>query len=239
MDLTMPATLTTDTPALVADLPLLRLLHLVSPSLPIGSFTYSQGIEWAVEAGWIQSADDLASWLDNLLHTGMMFLDLPILQRLYQAVEQEDRAALQHWIDYLNASRETGELWQEEKNRGRALTDLLIALEIPLAARWKPVLARNQAAAFAVAAVHWHIPLPQAAYGYVWSWLENLVLAAVKIIPLGQTQGQKILHRMAPQLPGIVTAGLRVSDEAIGASSPALAIASSRHETQYTRLFRS
>lgn len=224
---------------MTTDLALLRLLHLVSPTLPIGSFTYSQGIEWAVECGWIKTADDLENWLENLLHTGMAYLDLPILQRLYAAVEQQDRDLLQYWISYLNASRETGELLQEEKNRGRALTDLLIALEIPQAATWKPQLAQNQAAAFAFAAVHWRIPLQQAAYGYVWSWLENLVLAAVKIIPLGQTQGQKILHSMTPLLPAVVQAGLAVGDEDIGASSPALAIASSRHETQYTRLFRS
>lgn len=223
----------------ITDLPLLRLLHLVSPSLPIGSFTYSQGIEWAVEYGWIKTADALESWLENLLHTGMTYLDLPILQRMYTAVEKQDTEMLQYWIDYLNASRETAELLQEEKNRGRALTDLLIALEIPQAAEWKPLLAQSQSAAFTLAAVSWQIPVEQVAYGYVWSWLENLVLAAVKIIPLGQTQGQKILHRMVLLLPAVVQTGLAISDEEIGASSPALAIASARHETQYTRLFRS
>jgi urease accessory protein len=224
---------------LSAGLPLLRLMHLVSPSLPIGSFTYSQGIEWAVECGWIKTAEELEAWLENLLHTGMTHLDIPLLQRLYQAVQQQDESVLQYWIDYLNASRETSELLQEEKNRGRALTDLLIGLDIPLAAQWKPVLAQNQAAAFALAAVHWQIPLPQAAAGYLWGWLENSALSAVKIIPLGQTQGQKILHRLTPQIPEVVEHALQVQDEEIGASSPALAIASSRHETQYTRLFRS
>ncbi|MCB1622266.1 MAG: urease accessory protein UreF [Thiothrix sp.] len=231
--------ITTETTGFIPDLPLLRLLHLVSPSLPIGAFTYSQGIEWAVEAGWIKTADELENWLENLLHTGMAQLELPILQRLYVAVEREDPETLQYWIDTLNACRETAELLQEEKNRGRALTDLLVALEIPQAAQWKPVLAHSQCAAFALAAVHWRIPLAQAAYGHVWSWLESLVLAAVKIIPLGQTQGQKILHRMMPLLPEVVAQGLQVADDAIGASAPALAIASSRHETQYTRLFRS
>ena len=221
------------------DLALLRLLHLVSPSLPIGSFTYSQGIEWAVECGWIDTAEALADWLNNLLHHGMMYLDLPVLQRQYTAVTDNDVDALQYWVDYLNASRESSELLQEEKNRGRALTDLLIALDIPQAATWKPLLAQSQSAAFALAAVHWQIPLQQAACGYVWSWLENQVLAAVKIIPLGQTQGQKILHQLTPSIADVVTHGLLVSDEEIGASSPALALASSLHETQYTRLFRS
>ena len=169
---------------MTTDLALLRLMHLVSPSLPIGSFTYSQGIEWAVENDWVNTADDLESWLDNLLHTGLTYLDLPILQRMYHAIEQQDKATLSGWIDYLAASRETRELLVEEKNRGRALTDLLINLGTPLAAEWKPLLAQNQSAAFALAAVHWQIPLQQAAYGYLWSWLENLVLAAVKILSL-------------------------------------------------------
>ncbi len=221
------------------DLALLRLLHLVSPTLPIGSFTYSQGIEWAVECGWVTCPADLRGWLESQLHGSITQLDIPVLQRLYQAVEQRDTARLAHWIDILNASRETSELLLEEKNRGRALTDLLIALEIPHAAAWKPLLAQSQSAAFALAAVHWHIPLQDAAGGYVWSWLENLVLSAVKIIPLGQTQGQKILHQMTPLIPAAVVQGLQVADDDIGAASPALAIASSRHETQYTRLFRS
>jgi urease accessory protein len=221
------------------DLALLRLLHLVSPTLPIGSFTYSQGIEWAVECGWVTSPADLRGWLESQLHGSITQLDIPVLQRLYQAVEQRDTERLAHWIDILNASRETSELLLEEKNRGRALTDLLIALEIPHAAEWKPLLAQSQSAAFALAAVHWQIPLQDAAGGYVWSWLENLVLSAVKIIPLGQTQGQKILHQMTPLIPAAVAQGLQVADDDIGAASPALAIASSRHETQYTRLFRS
>ena len=221
------------------DLALLRLLHLVSPSLPIGSFTYSQGIEWAVEEGWINTAEALENWLDTLLHTSMADVDLPILQRMYQTIEAQDKDKLTHWIDYLNACRETRELLQEEKNRGRAMTDLLIALDLPLARSWKPLFAQSQSAAFALGAVYWHIPYPQSAYGYVWSWLENLVLAAVKIIPLGQTQGQKILHSLTPKIPPIIDHALRVSDEAIGTSSPAMAIASSQHETQYTRLFRS
>ncbi len=221
------------------DLALLRLLHLVSPTLPIGSFTYSQGIEWAVETGWIQTAADLQDWLTDQLQHGMTQLDVPGLQRLSAAIAQGDEVQLAYWIHTLNACRETSELLLEEKNRGRALTDLLIALEIPGAAEWKPLLSQSQSAAFALAARHWQIPLEHAAYGYVWSWLENTVLSAVKIIPLGQTQGQKILHQMTALIPEAVSRGLQIADDEMGASLPALAIASSRHETQYTRLFRS
>jgi urease accessory protein len=221
------------------NLALLRLMQLISPSLPIGSFTYSQGIEWAVESGWIQKADDLSAWLHDQLHSTLQDLDVPILQRCYQAIQQSDEIALTYWIDYLNASRETRELLLEEQQRGRALTDLLLALAIPPVQQYQALLRHNQIAAFAAAASHWQIPLHDAAYGYTWSWLENLVLAAVKIIPLGQTQGQRLLYELSPLIPDIVQTGLQLEDDAIGASNPALAIASSRHETQYTRLFRS
>lgn len=225
--------------AMTEHLALLRLMHLISPTLPIGSFTYSQGIEWAVETGWIKDVASLQTWLVSQLNSSMAQLELPLLKRLYLAWQAEDLQAVEYWIAISNASRETSELLLEEKNRGRALTDLLIALEIPQAAQHKPLLSQSQVAAFALASLHWQVPLEQAAYGYAWSWLENLVLAAVKIIPLGQTQGQKLLHQMMPLLLSVIEQGLNLPDDEIGAAMPALAIASSRHETQYTRLFRS
>lgn len=218
---------------------LLKLMQLVSPSLPIGSFTYSQGIEYAVEWGWIDSDDTLQQWLEDQMLTSIAQLDLPVLQRLYDAAQAGDGAALDEWSQFLLASRETSELRQEEINRGRALANLLIALDVPSARQWKPILASCQAAAFATAAAGWNINYPDAAYGYLWSWLENLVLAAVKIIPLGQTRGQQLLYTMAEKIPDVVASSLEIEDELIGASNPALAIISSRHETQYTRLFRS
>lgn len=220
-------------------LPLARLMHLVSPSLPVGGFTYSQGIEWAVERGWIRDAADLADWLDDQLHHALVYLDLPILARMHCAVRKDDLDAVGSWSDMLLAGRETSELRLEEANRGRALADLLVSLELADAVRWRPALARCQTAGFAFAATRWRIASHDAVLGYAWNWLENLVLAAIKIIPLGQTQGQRILHRLLASLPGIVDASLALDNEDIGASSPALAIASSRHETQYTRLFRS
>jgi urease accessory protein len=218
---------------------LLRLLHLVSPTLPIGAFTYSQGIEWAVEIGWIRSPDDVTTWMIYQLQTSIRCVDIPILKQCYAAITTHDRHALEHWIAILHASRETHELLLEEKQRGRALTDLLCAWKIPIAMEWKSTLAKSQLAAFAVAAMHEHITLETAAQGYVWSWLENMVLSAVKLIPLGQTAGQCILYQLVTHIPETVISGLALPIEDMGASSPALAIASSRHETQYTRLFRS
>ena len=217
----------------------LRLLQLASPTLPIGAFTYSQGLEWAVEAGWVNDLDSLSDWLGGLMYDSLALLELPILARLYRAVEDRDPRRLRHWGERLRASRETRELRLEEHNRARALTTLLIDLEIEQAADWRAELALCQAAPHALASVHWGIALEDSALGYAWGWLENQVAAAVKLIPLGQTDGQRAQLQLAEALPALVDRALALADSDIGAGAPALAIASARHETQYTRLFRS
>jgi urease accessory protein len=221
------------------DLTLLRLLHLASTSLPIGGFAYSQGIEWAVEAGWIRTAADLDAWLADQLESSLARVDLPLLPRMQAAAGTRDAAGLGTLIDLLIASRETAELRLEEGNRGRAFADLLVTWGLEDAADWRPLLARSQAASFAFASAAWSIKPREAASAYAWSWLEGLVLAAVKIVPLGQTPGQQVLARLAGRIPAVVDAALELDDASIGASSPALAIASCAHETQYTRLYRS
>ncbi|MET0090246.1 MAG: urease accessory protein UreF [Candidatus Thiodiazotropha sp.] len=217
----------------------LRLMHLVSPSLPVGAFTYSQGLEWAAECGWVRDRESLRDWIADLLTTGISHLDVPVLARLYQASQADDHAALALWSDTLLAYRETRELGDEERNRGRALASLLPHLGVPVSEVLMPTLRGCQLAGFAHAAAHWSIPLQQAARGYVWGWLENMVLAGVKIIPLGQTAGQATLAELIETIPAAVEDGLALDDEAIGASCLAQALASSRHETQYTRIYRS
>ena len=215
-----------------------RLLQLVSPSLPVGAFTYSQGLEWAVERGWVKDEDQLSEWLDELLRQSMTHLEIPLLARLYRAAETKDHTALVHWSRYLLASRETRELRQEEHQRGRALASLLLDLGI-IEHTQTEIARESQLTGFALAAVHWRIPLREAALGHLWSWLENTTLAGVKLIPLGQTAGQRILARFGEQLPDLIELGLGLADGEIGAGCTAQLIASSRHETQYTRLFRS
>lgn len=229
-----------------AGLPLLRLLQLVSPTLPVGGFTYSQGIEWASEAGWLSDAGQLTAWLGEQLQRGLARVDLPLLLRLQAAAASADERALATWIDLLLAQRETAELRAEEAQRGRALAELLAALGViaalapaHAAERWRQLLSRSQLAGFAVAAEHWRIAPTTALTGYAWAWLENLTLAAVKILPLGQTQGQRVLLDLAAEIPAAVAQAQRLATHEIGTCSAALAIASSCHEAQYTRLFRS
>ncbi len=222
-----------------ADTALLRLLQLCSGSLPIGGFTYSQGIEWAVECGWIKDQATLTDWLADLVDTTLTRVEIPALARLYRACEAGNGQPLAHWSAWLLANRETRELRDEERHRGRALAGLLVDLDVPRAAGWRDTLAGCQSAGFALAAHAWSIPLQQAAQGFAWAWLENLTLAGVKLIPLGQTAGQRLLRDLGDIASQAVDQGLNLNDDDMGASAPALAIASSRHETQYTRLFRS
>lgn len=217
----------------------LRLLHLVTPSLPLGSFAYSQGLEWAVEASWVKHEAELLQWTENLLQTSLTHLDLPLLQRLYESCENRELENFSYWSRYLTASRETRELREEETNRARALAALLPQWQIPTEAAWLEVIKNNHLSGYAFVAHHWGISIDQAAEGYLWSWLENMTLAGVKIIPLGQMAGQRILQACIEQIPDLVRTGLSLHDEEIGLSSPAQAIASSLHETQYTRIYRS
>lgn len=218
---------------------LLRLLHLASPSLPTGAFAYSQGLEWAIAAGWLHDAASLETWLADLLRNSLAHVDIPLLGRMYKACRERNASDLAHWCEQLLALRETHELRMEEKNRGRAMAALLEGLKVPLSAGEKAIVAQSQLAGFALAAARWNIPLPEAAAGYAWSWMENQVLAGIKAIPLGQTEGHRILLQIDETVMAAVVLGLGMEEDAIGASSPALAIASSLHETQYTRLFRS
>jgi urease accessory protein len=195
-------------------------------------------MEWAVECGWVRDAESLQDWIESLLESSMTYLEIPLLKRLHDAAARADNKSFSYWSHYLAASRETRELRLEERNRGRAMASLLPELGIPITAEQLPLLKQCQLACFAHAAHHWRIPLGEAAAAYLWSWLENITLAGVKIIPLGQTMGQKIIAALTTNIPRAVTTGLKVPDEMIGASSTAQAIASTLHETQYTRIYR-
>ena len=224
---------------LASALPSLRLYQLISPTLPTGAFTYSQGLEWAVESGEVHDTHSLKDWLLGLIEDGMAHLEIPVLTRLYQAFSKQDEDGVLYWSRFLLASRETSELREEEINRARALTSLLDKLGLEGVNAHRAALNRCQISGFALAAQCWQIPLEDAALGYAWSWLENQVAAAIKLVPLGQTQGQQVQLSLSDRVPAAVQQGLTLEDTKIGASAPALALVSSHHETQYTRLFRS
>ncbi len=221
------------------DLKLLRLLQLASPNLPVGGFTYSQGLEWAVEAGWVRGAEGFADWQRQQMHDTLGYLDWPLLARLYRACEADDAAAFAHWSWFLLANRETAELRSEECQRGKALTRLLDGWQLAQDPAWRASLELSQLGGMAWLAVHWQIPLRELALGHGFIWLEGAVMAGVKLVPFGQQAAQTLLRDLSEALPAVLQQALNVPDEELGGGLPLLAIASSRHETQYTRLFRS
>jgi urease accessory protein len=221
------------------DLSLLRLLQLVSPGLPIGVYSYSQGLERAVADGWLSTAENAHEWLQGILQHTMTAVDVPILLRLYDAWQQQDQAKIMYWSQFLVACRETAELRAEDRQTGQALAKLLSQLALLDATAWQQHPATTLATLFSLAAVQWNISAKDAALGYLWSWLENQVLCAVKLIPLGQVAGQQLLYSLASNIPHCVNRAERLNDDELGGTAFSLALASSRHEMQYSRLFRS
>ena len=217
----------------------LRLFQLISPSLPVGGFTYSQGLEWAIEAQWVTDTRSLKDWLQSVLAASVATLELPILIRLLNAFNSADEASVVRWTRWLVACRETAELRKEEQQRGAALAKLLHNLGITIPQHLAATVSSCQLTGIALAASQWTIDSQQLCRGYSWSWLENNVVAGVKLIPLGQTHGQQIMLELAEDIPAAAAQAEQIKDADIRSSTPAMAIASSRHETQYTRLFRS
>lgn len=224
---------------MIIDVSLMRLLQLVSPSLPIGSYCYSQGFEHAVEDRWITNDSEASEWISGILENCITQVDLPIIDRLYDAWSQQNIEDVDHWSDTLLACRETAELRAEDKHTGQALARLLADMECSEASAWRRKSNTTLATMFALAAVNWNVPKQSALAGFVWSWLENQILCAVKLVPLGQVSGQRLTYDLSAKIPALVMKSSAIEDHQIGGSVFALALASSRHEMQYSRLFRS
>lgn len=224
---------------MVTDLSLLRLLQLVSPSLPIGMYSYSQGLESAIDDGLVSNAEQTYRWLNGMLRYSLMPTDLAILSRLYTAWKQHDLDSVKYWSQMLNAFRETSELRAEDRQTGQALAKLLGKLDLADAEAWQRLPEATLATLFSLAAVRWQIDLRASLIGYGWGWLENQVLCAIKLVPLGQVAGQQLLQTLAVEIPELADTALALDDARVGGSTFGLALASSRHEVQYSRLFRS
>lgn len=218
---------------------LLKLMRLTSPSLPIGGYSYSQGLEFAISSGWVHNASTASDWIQGLLKNSLINLDLPVLKKLYEAWQESGTDRVRYWNNFLSANRDAFELQEEDRQLGKALARLLVDLDLDEA---KPFLNPPYCAfltSYALAAVRWNISLNDAAHGFLWMWAENKVLCAIKLIPLGQTDGQKILSAVIETISHVIMRGLDLPDDDIGYTTPAQGIASALHETQYTRLFRS
>ncbi len=221
---------------------LLALLQLTSPALPVGAYSYSEGLEALVDRQLITTAPQLQLWLTDSIATGAAGIEVAVLLRAYRAGVQGDLNQLAYWNDWLSATRESYELQQQNWQMGRSLCKLLQDLH-PRAA-WSDLTTAlgencNLAIAFALAAGWAEIDERTMAIGYLYSWASNLVSAGVKLIPLGQTAGQLMLQGLNSPVVNAVDRALVLSDEDLFSCNWGLALASMTHETQYSRLFRS
>ncbi|MDR3089052.1 MAG: hypothetical protein LBU39_04460 [Desulfobulbaceae bacterium] len=214
---------------------LLRLLQLVSPTLPVGAFSSSQGLEWAVEQGWAHDEASAHLWISGLLRHSTATLEAPLIAAVMAAHDHIDE--VRRFNAEFLASRESAELRAECLRMGYSLARL--ASELPELANIDGIATPEFAypTVWALIAAAWDIEIATAVPAYLFSCCENQVTAAVKLIPLGQSAGQRILSDLARQIPALVAN--TAPESAWNALAPGQAIASCRHESQYCRLFRS
>ncbi len=211
-----------------------RLWQLVSPSLPVGAFQYSQGLENAIDRKVVRDDATARDWIAGVFDHVICWVDLPLLRRVHVAWSRRDSDRVRHWNALAVACRETRELRDEDTAMGRALSELAGALGEPY-----PILDLGYVAGFAVMAANAGIDADTAAHAYAWAWCENQALIAIRAVPLGHLQGQAMLRSLADAAVGGVEASAAVADDAIGRTLPGFALASMFHETQYSRNFRS
>ena len=221
---------------------LLRLIWLASPALPVGSFSYSEGLEAAVEAGLVTDATQASQWLQDQLLLSQAQADLAVVAAAFEAWRAGDLARIEALNAWVQATRESSEWRQQAEQMGRSLCDWLRQRD-PADARVATLAALAPAptwsVALALAAERTGAPLRTALMALAFGWAENMVQAAVKAVPLGQSAGQRILGELAKRVPMAVDDAIARDDDTRFAFTPMLAILSAQHETQYSRLFRS
>lgn len=221
---------------------LTRLLQLASPALPVGAFSYSQGLEAAVEAGIVGDRQSALAWIGDLFAYSLATMEAPVLLRLIENFRARNGSAVRHWNDCFLAGRESAELRAETVQMGTSLARLLndlAGVDTQALSDLNKLEEVSFPCAFACAAASWEVPPEPALAAYLWSWAENQVMAALKLVPLGQTDGQRILLDLGGRIDAVVERAARLDDDDLGVFMPRLAILSSRHERQYSRLFRS
>lgn len=216
----------------------LHLLRLVSQGLPVGGFSYSRGLEAAVLAGWVSDDRTARDWILGTLQANVAQLDGALFWRMATALEAGDEAGFRAADAWLASGRESREFQREDRRLAEALLRLLGDLGIP-GVNERQDQPLTYAAAFALATHHWRVAPAAALKGLLWVYVEGQVTAAIRLVPLGHTAGQRILIEAADAIEQAAAHARSIEDDAIGSLSPALAMASAWHETQYSRLFQS
>ena len=222
----------------------LQLMWLASPALPIGGFSYSEGLEAAVNAGLVTTESEASDWLVAQLHLTQSRGDMAAVAQAMPAWASSDTGRLSTLNDWVRCTRESSELRLQTEQMGRSLIEWLKNrhASTPTALEHIHWLAAQDASyplAFALAAHLTGASARDALLAYAFGWAENMTQAAIKSVPLGQNAGQRILARLTEDIPQAVEYALALPDAERQAFSPMLAILSARHEHQYSRLFRS
>jgi urease accessory protein len=233
---------------------LLQLIWLASPALPVGGFSYSEGLEAAVDKGFVATESEAMDWLADQLYISLARGDLAVIAKAIPAWRRSDMARVIELNQWVLQSRETQEFRLQTDQMGRSLAQWHQALNTQSAAS---LLAFEQLSprasadldsagvpttypiAFSLAASSTQASVRDCCLAFTFGWAENMVGAAVKSVPFGQSAGQRILARLANEIPSAVDYAIGLADSQRQAFSPMLAILSSQHETQYSRLFRS
>lgn len=221
---------------------LLHLLQLASPSLPIGAYSYSQGLEAALEQGLVKDAATARAWIVDTLHDVVARFEAPILWRLLQAFAARDADAVGAWTETFVAARDTAEFRAETIQMGYSLARLVQELEVGDAALRALLEVQPEVplpTALACAAVGLDVPAEAALLGALFAWAENQVLVCVKSVPLGQVAGQRLLLSLQPELERAAHTAQGLDDDQLSNWSPGLSLLSMQHEVQYSRLYRS
>jgi urease accessory protein len=222
---------------------LLRLMRLASPSLPVGGFSYSEALEAAVEAGHVTSETQAGDWLLDQLRLSLARADLAVAAAAFDAWQRNDLPCAQALNDWVHATRESAEFRLQTEQMGRSLVEWMRHGEHATDGRITALAAFAPAPtwplAFALAAAHAGAGRQDALLAFALGWAENMVQAAMKAVPLGQLAAQRILQRLLDAIPDAVGHALQLAEGGRQAFTPMLAILSSRHEEQYSRLFRS
>ena len=225
----------------MTDSSLMQLMWLASPALPIGGFSYSECLEAAVDSGRVTNEVQAGAWLLDQLHLNLARADLAVLAQAVPAWQRADHERIAQLNAWVLQTRESSELRAQTEQMGRSLLEWLRnhTTAPPAQIETLAALQPTYPLAFALAASNTGAPLRECLLSYAFGWAENMVQAAIKSVPLGQSAGQRILSALSAEIPAVIDHALTLSDDGRQAYSPMLAILSAQHEIQYSRLFRS
>lgn len=217
----------------------LSLMQLISPNFPVGGFSYSKGLEWAVDRGWVHSVETFVEWQKQWINGQLLYVDWPMIKYCYHYTKINDALLFCRYASEILSYRDTYELRLEERQRGKAITQLILQWYFPINKYWLLGLESSGLAAMTWLGCMWNISLENLSLGYAYSILESSIMVGLKLIPFGQNTAQGLLRYLTEFLINAWYQVNIITSNELGSNFPLQAIASACHETQYSRLFRS